>query len=284
MNLPLVSAAGSPFFGLVEKNHWKTWVGWGGVKSKVLLQRTKKNNQSTTKARWFFDPPIFWGEKGSVFFWKGSKVSPVSTNDIEMRSRLIWKGLFLKGKYCYQGGKCHVAKPPLMELARFEWRCHSSDTLLVAASHPVAIFFCWKKCGVLLDTVWMATRNPANQLRFPRDPITLSDDEQGVCNHLQNARYLGSMKPFSVSVIGSLGVGSWNPVLYDGFSAPIPGIQVGKRFLAGISLVAIQTVSGDIETGKTSQAKLSKKWCWKFEEKTQLIFVMLNMLKNCKDV
>ena len=35
---------------------------------------------------------------------------------------------------------------------------------------------------------------------FPRGPITLSDDEQGVYNHIRNARYLGSMKPFSVSV------------------------------------------------------------------------------------
>ena len=39
----------------------------------------------------------------------------------------------------------------------------------------------------------------------PRDPITLSDDDQGVHNHLQNERYLGSKEPFSVSVIGSLG-------------------------------------------------------------------------------
>ena len=38
----------------------------------------------------------------------------------------------------------------------------------------------------------------------PRDPITLS--MIGVYNHLLNARYLGSIKPFSVSVIGSLGV------------------------------------------------------------------------------
>ncbi len=30
-----------------------------------------------------------------------------------------------------------------------------------------------------------------------RDPITLSEDEQGVSNHLRNAKYLGSMKPFS---------------------------------------------------------------------------------------
>ncbi len=39
----------------------------------------------------------------------------------------------------------------------------------------------------------------------PRDPITLS--EIGVYNHLQTARYLASMLPFSVSVseIGSLG-------------------------------------------------------------------------------
>ena len=39
---------------------------------------------------------------------------------------------------------------------------------------------------------------------FPRDPITLSLEEQGVYNHLRNAWYLGSMKPFSGSVIGSL--------------------------------------------------------------------------------
>ena len=30
-------------------------------------------------------------------------------------------------------------------------------------------------------------------LNIPRDPITLSDDEQGVSNHLRNARYLGSV-------------------------------------------------------------------------------------------
>ena len=35
---------------------------------------------------------------------------------------------------------------------------------------------------------------------IPRDPITLSNDEQGVYNHLRNARYLGSMLPFSVLV------------------------------------------------------------------------------------
>ena len=40
----------------------------------------------------------------------------------------------------------------------------------------------------------------------PKDPITEpSDDEQGMYNHLRNERYLGSMLPFSVSVIGSLG-------------------------------------------------------------------------------
>ncbi len=38
----------------------------------------------------------------------------------------------------------------------------------------------------------------------PRDPITLSDDEQGVSNHLRNARYLSSMKPFSEGEPGSL--------------------------------------------------------------------------------
>ena len=35
---------------------------------------------------------------------------------------------------------------------------------------------------------------------YPRDPITLSDDEQGAYNHLRNGRYLASMLPFSVSV------------------------------------------------------------------------------------
>ena len=34
-------------------------------------------------------------------------------------------------------------------------------------------------------------------LPFLKDPITLSDDEQGVYNHLRNERYLGSLKPFS---------------------------------------------------------------------------------------
>ena len=40
---------------------------------------------------------------------------------------------------------------------------------------------------------------------FPRDSITLSLEEQGVFQSpKRNARYLGSMKPFSGSVIGSL--------------------------------------------------------------------------------
>ena len=37
----------------------------------------------------------------------------------------------------------------------------------------------------------------------------------GVSNHLRNARYLGSMKPFSVSVIGSLGIASYHMISYD---------------------------------------------------------------------
>ena len=37
----------------------------------------------------------------------------------------------------------------------------------------------------------------------PRDPITLSDDEQGVYNHLRNARYLAS--------ITILSFGDWIP-------------------------------------------------------------------------
>ena len=37
--------------------------------------------------------------------------------------------------------------------------------------------------------------------------LTLSDDEQGVYNHLRNARYLGSMKPFSEGEPGCLGDG-----------------------------------------------------------------------------
>jgi len=41
--------------------------------------------------------------------------------------------------------------------------------------------------------------------RIPKDPITLSDDEQGVYSHLRNERYLGSMKPFSEGEPGSLG-------------------------------------------------------------------------------
>lgn len=93
-----------PFSGWLKKIIGKPGLV-GGLQSKVLLQRTKKNNQSTARARWFFDPPFFEGKKDLFFFWKGSKVSPVSTNDIEMRSRLIWKGLFLNGRYCYQGGK-----------------------------------------------------------------------------------------------------------------------------------------------------------------------------------
>ena len=35
---------------------------------------------------------------------------------------------------------------------------------------------------------------------------TLSDDEQGVYNHLRNERYLGSMKPFSEGEPGFLGI------------------------------------------------------------------------------
>ena len=37
----------------------------------------------------------------------------------------------------------------------------------------------------------------------PMDPITLSDDEQGVYNHLRNERYLGS--------INILSFGDWIP-------------------------------------------------------------------------
>ena len=55
--------------------------------------------------------------------------------------------------------------------------------------------------------------HPMNQLlqkkkhvqHIPTNPITLSEDEQGVYNHLRNARHLGSMKPFSESEPGSLG-------------------------------------------------------------------------------
>ena len=60
--------------------------------------------------------------------------------------------------------------------------------------------------------------HPMNQLlqtkkhvqHIPTNPITLSEDEQGVYNHLRNARHLGSMKPFSESEPGSLGY--WFPV------------------------------------------------------------------------
>ena len=44
----------------------------------------------------------------------------------------------------------------------------------------------------LAPQIWVA------MFSIPRDPITLSDDEWGVLHHLRNARYLGSMKPFSV--------------------------------------------------------------------------------------
>ena len=40
----------------------------------------------------------------------------------------------------------------------------------------------------------------SSTLPDPRDPITLSDDDWGVQSPKRNARYLGSMKPFSVSV------------------------------------------------------------------------------------
>ena len=40
-------------------------------------------------------------------------------------------------------------------------------------------------------------------ISIPGDLITLSEHEQGVSNPLRNAKYLGSMKSFSVSVIGS---------------------------------------------------------------------------------
>ena len=54
-----------------------------------------------------------------------------------------------------------------------------------------------------------------------------SDNEQGVYNHLRNERYLGSMKPFSVSVIGFLGF-----VIFpkDPFVCPKEGI--GPRILS----------------------------------------------------
>ena len=45
----------------------------------------------------------------------------------------------------------------------------------------------------------------------PKDPITLSDDEQGVYNHLRNGRHLGSMKPFSEGETGSLGKSKFAP-------------------------------------------------------------------------
>ena len=41
---------------------------------------------------------------------------------------------------------------------------------------------------------------------IPRDPGSPCQMMIGVYNHLRNARFLGSMKPFSVSVIGSLGL------------------------------------------------------------------------------
>ena len=39
---------------------------------------------------------------------------------------------------------------------------------------------------------------------FFKHPITLSDDDQGVYNHLRNARYLGSMKSVSVNVLARI--------------------------------------------------------------------------------
>ena len=48
--------------------------------------------------------------------------------------------------------------------------------------------------------------------------LTLSDDEQGVYNHLRNARHSGSMKPFSEGEPGSLGF--FNPTLKQIASLP----------------------------------------------------------------
>ena len=37
-------------------------------------------------------------------------------------------------------------------------------------------------------------------LNHSKDPMTLSEDDEGVYDHLPNPRYLGSRKPFSGSV------------------------------------------------------------------------------------
>ena len=50
-------------------------------------------------------------------------------------------------------------------------------------------------------------------LSFPRDPIAERQRMVWVYNHLRNATCLGSMKPFSVSVIESLAIWVKMPIV-----------------------------------------------------------------------
>ena len=52
----------------------------------------------------------------------------------------------------------------------------------------------------------------------PKDPIPLSEDEQGVYNHFRNAKYLSSTKPFSEGEPGSLGQPEYGARGYNFYS------------------------------------------------------------------
>ena len=54
-----------------------------------------------------------------------------------------------------------------------------------------------------------------------------SDDEQGVYNHFRNARYLGSMKPFSEGEPGSLG----NQAKLEGFGFLLGGAGGARKLV-----------------------------------------------------
>ena len=64
---------------------------------------------------------------------------------------------------------------------------------------------------VIFPCQWKKASDIYNLQLIPQDPITFSDDEQGVYNHLRNERYLG------IKGIGSLGIswphGPWTPMV-----------------------------------------------------------------------
>ena len=95
---------------------------------------------------------------------------------------------------------------------------------------------------------WVGEKPPT--MLYPKDPITLSNDEQGVYNHLRNARYLGSfITILSFGDPGSLGIVSgaskmapqknrWEIPLCPSFSTRLfPQGQV-LPFLRSLSLVS----------------------------------------------